>query len=188
MKDSRNGFYTLIFSTLVLMVTLFSCKENDVKKVNTVTKTDISPSQNATNLKVDYTENGKLVYTMISPEMRKFDQPEQKTEFPKGFNVVFYDSLGHQKGTARANYALSHDVTQIIELRGNVIIQNFKDKTKIETEKMFWNRATKQIYGDKAVRILTADRIFTAIGFKSNEDLTQRELLHPTGSWWVKDL
>jgi LPS export ABC transporter protein LptC len=120
--------------------------------------------------------------------MRKFDQPEQKTEFPKGFNVVFYDTLGHQKGTARANYALSHDVTQIIELRGNVIIQNFKDKTKIETEKMFWNRATKQIYGDKAVRILTADRIFTAIGFKSNEDLTQRELLHPTGSWWVKDL
>lgn len=188
MKESKYSLFIFIVFALGLMATLFSCKENDIKKVNTVTKIDTSPSQTAINMKVDYTENGKLVYTMISPEMRKFDQPEQKTEFPKGFNVVFYDSLGHQKGTARANYALSHDVTQIIELRGNVIIQNFKDNTRIETEQMFWNRATKQIYGDKAVRILTADRVFTAIGFKSNEDLTQRELLHPTGSWWVKDL
>src|ERR1035437_499474 len=163
MKKSKSGFNILIISILVLIATLYSCKENDIKKVNTVTKTDTSPSQTATNLKVDYTENGKLVYTMISPEMRKFDQPELKTEFPKGFNVVFYDSLGHQRGKARANYALSHDVTQIIELRGNVIIENYKDKTRIDTEKMYWNRATKQIYGDKAVRILTADRIFTAI-------------------------
>jgi LPS export ABC transporter protein LptC len=125
---------------------------------------------------------------MISPEKRKFEQPELKTEFPKGFNVVFYDSLGHQKGTARANYALSHDVTQIIELRGNVIIQNFKDKTRIDTEKMYWNRASKQIWGEKAVRIITADRVVTGIGFKANEDLTVHELLLPTGSWWVKDL
>jgi len=146
-----------------------------------------APVMAAQILKVDYTESGKLVYTLTSPETKKYDQPEVKTEFPKGFNVVFYDSLQMQRGTARANYGLSHDLTQILELKGNVIIVNYKDKTRIETEHLFWDRRNKTISGDLAVKITTADRVFTAIGFKSNEDLTQRELFHPTGSWWVKD-
>ena len=187
MKTNKKGIHILMILLVVIPAILVSCRENDIKQVNKITKIDSSPNQSAKVLKVDYTENGKLIYTMSSPEMRKWDLPEQKTEFPSGFNVVFFDSLQHQKGTARANYALSHDATQILELKGNVIIVNYKDKTRIETEHMFWDRRTKTIHGEKAVRIITSDRVFTAVGFKSNEDLTQRELLHPTGMFWVKD-
>jgi len=187
MKTINKGIFILVFQLVAIMAIFVSCRENDIRQVNKITKTENAPIMKAQVLKVDYTENGKLVYTMSSPEMKKYDQPEAKTEFPNGFNVVFFDSLQQQRGTARANYGLSHDATQILELKGNVVIVNYKDKTRIETEHMFWDRRNKTITGDLAVKITTADRVFTAIGFKSNEDLTQRELFHPTGEWWVKD-
>ncbi len=187
MKTNKKGNYILLIHLISMMVILISCRENDIKQVNKITKLDNSPSQAAQILKVDYTENGKLVYTMSSPEMKKFDLPEAKTEFPKGFTVIFYDSLQHQKGSARANYGLSHDVTQILELKGNVIIENNQDRTRIETEKMFWDRRSKTIYGDQAVRIMTPDKVMNAGGFKANEDLSKREILRPSGDFYVKE-
>jgi LPS export ABC transporter protein LptC len=187
MKTNNKGIFILMVHLVAIMATLVSCRENDIKQVNKITKIDNLPSQSAQVLKVDYTENGKLVYTMSSPEMKKFEQPEQKTEFPKGFNVVFYDSLQQQKGTARANYGLSHDVTQILELKGNVIIVNYISKTRIETEKMFWDRRTKTIYGDMAVRIITPEKVVNAGGFNASEDLSRYNILHPTGTFYVKE-
>ena len=187
MKKNRKAHYILFLSIVALTVTMLSCGENDIQQVNKITKSDTSASQTAKNLQVDYTENGKLVYTMASPQMKKFELPEQKTEFPKGFNVVFYDSLQHKKGTARANYAISHDATGILELLGNVIIVNNLAKTKIETEKMFWNRRTKSIYGDRAVRIITPEKVVKAGGFKASEDLSKYEIIHPTGTFYVKE-
>ena len=187
MKTRNRSIFILGVQWVAIMVLFISCQENDIKQVNKITKVENAPVMAAQILKVDYTENGKLVYTLTSPETKKYDQPEAKTEFPKGFNVVFYDSLQQQRGTARANYGLSHDNTQILELKGNVIIVNYHDKTRIETEHMFWDRINKKITGDLAVKIITADKVFTAIGFKSNEDLSQRELFHPTGEWYVKD-
>ena len=187
MKTKQRGIFILMVHLVVILTTFVSCHENDIKQVNKITKVDITPSMAAQGLKVDYTENGKLAYTMISPEMKKYDQPEAKSEFPKGFNVVFYDSLQQVRGTARANYGMSHDLTQILELKGNVIIVNYKDKTRIETEHMFWDRRNKTITGEQAVKIVTAEKVLTGIGFKANEDLTQKEILHPTALWWVKD-
>jgi len=187
MKTKNTNIFSLMLQWFAIVAIFVSCRENDIKQVNKITKDVNAPVMAAQILKVDYTENGKLVYTLTSPETKKYEVPEPKTEFPKGFNVVFYDSLQHQRGTARANYGLSHDLTQILELKGNVIIVNYKDKTRIETEHMFWDRRNKSITGEKAVKITTAEKVFTAIGFKSNEDLTQRELLHPTGEWYVKD-
>ena len=187
MKTNQNAHRILLVSIVALSIALFSCSENDIQQVNKITKADTSPSQSAKNLKVDYTENGKLVYTMSSPEMKKYDIPEQKTAFPKGFNVVFFDSLQHKKGTARANYAISHDVTGILELVGNVIIVNNQAKTKIETEKMFWDRRAKTIYGDRAVRIITPAKVVKAGGFKANEDLSKYDIIHPTGTFYVKE-
>ncbi|MDP4291023.1 MAG: LPS export ABC transporter periplasmic protein LptC [Bacteroidota bacterium] len=187
MMTNKNAHNIIIVAIVALVVTMFSCAENDIKQVNKITKIDTSPSQLAITLKVNYTENGKLVYTMQSPEMRKFDQPEQKTEFPKGFMAVFYDSLQHQKGNARANYALSHDATGIIELKGNVIIVNQEAKIRIETEKMFWDRNRKMVYGDVAVRVVTPEKIVNAGGFNASEDLSRYNIIHPAGTFYVKE-
>lgn len=187
MKAKMKSSYIFWIHLVVIMAIFISCKENDIKQVNKITKIDTSPSMSAQGLKVDYTENGKLVYTMISPLMNKFELPEQKTEFSKGFNVVFYDSVQHQKGTARANYGLSHDLTQIIELRGNVIIVNYQTKTRIETEKMFWDQRSKTLYGDVAVRIVTPEKVVNAGGFNASEDLSRYNILHPTGTFYVKE-
>jgi len=187
MKTIKNVHNLLFVSFVALIATLFTCCVNDIRQVNKITRVDNLPSQSAKNLKVDYTENGKLIYTMSSPEMRKFEQPQQLTEFPKGFNVVFFDSLQHLKGTARANYALSHDVTGILELKGNVIIVNNQAKTKIETEKMFWDRRLKTIYGDRAVRIITPEKVVNAGGFNASEDLSKYNIIHPTATFYVKE-
>lgn len=187
MKTHKNAHNILVVSIIAMIATLLSCKENDTKKIDRITKVDTTASLTAKNLLVNYTENGKLVYTMSSPEMKKFDAPEQKTLFSKGFDVVFYDTLQQKKGTARANYAVSHDASDILELLGNVIIVNNQTKTKIETEKMFWDRRAKTIYGDRAVRIITPIKVVKAGGFKANEDLSKYDIIHPTGTFYVKE-
>src|ERR1035437_1049615 len=93
MKTKKRGIFRLVLQLVSIVAIFVSCRENDVKQVNKITKVDNAPIMAAQILKVDYTENGKLVYTLTSPETKKFDVPELKTEFPRGFNVVFYDSL-----------------------------------------------------------------------------------------------
>ena len=187
MKTHKNAHNLLVISIIAMIAVLLSCKQNDTKKIDRITKVDTSASQFAKNLKVDYTENGKLVYTMSSPEMKKYVSPVQKTQFPKGFYVIFYDSLQNKKGYARANYALSHDDTKILELYGNVIIDNKIAKRRIETEKMFWDRTAKTIYGDRAVRVITPEKVVKAGGFKSTEDMSKYEIIHPTGTFYIKE-
>lgn len=187
MKTLLNAHNILVVTIIAMIAVLLSCKENDTKKIEQITKVDTSAVQTAKNLKVDYTENGKLVYTMTSPEMKKYIIPMPKTSFPKGFDVIFYDSLQHKKGSARANYAISHDDTEILELYGNVIIVNNIAKRRIETEKMFWDRRLKTIYGDRAVRVITPEKVVKAGGFKATEDMSKYEIIHPTGTFFVRE-
>jgi LPS export ABC transporter protein LptC len=165
---------------------LFSCK-NDVKEVAKVTKVDSLPAQSAQKIRVDYSENGKLVYTLSSPLIRKYIVPQEVTEFPKGFNLVFYDTLRNQKGTGRANYGISHDNTGIVELIGNVVMVNNQKKMRIETEKMIWNKNQKTVAGDKAVRVYLPDRMVYGTGFNATEDLSKWSLVHPGGTFLVNE-
>jgi len=187
MKTNKNAHNILLVCLFAMVVMLFSCRENDIKQVNKITKIDKSPSLAVQTLKQDYVENGKLVYTMSSPEMQKYDQPEQKTVFPHGFSAIFYDSVQHQKGTVRADFALQHDATGIVELKGNVIIVNYEAKTRIETEKMYWNQKLKTTWGDVAVRIITPEKVVNAGGFTATQDLSRYTILRPTGTFYVKE-
>lgn len=178
----------LLSISLLLMISamLFSCK-NDIKEVQRVTKVDSLPVQSAKNIRVDYSENGKLVYTLMSAEIRKFITPQEVTEFPKGFNLVFYDTLRKQKGTGRANYGISHDNTGITELTGNVIMVNNEKKMRIETEKMIWNKNQKTVAGDRAVRVYLPTRMVYGTGFNATEDLSKWSIVHPGGTFLVND-
>jgi LPS export ABC transporter protein LptC len=180
-----NSFLGIILFSLI-SVLLFSCK-NDIKEIAKVTKIDSLPAQSAQKIRVDYSENGKLVYTLVSPVIRKYIVPQEVTEFPKGFNLVFYDTLRHQKGTGRANYGISHDNTGIVELTGNVIMVNNQKKMRIETEKMIWNKNQKTVAGDRAVRVYLPDRMVYGTGFNATEDLSKWSLVHPGGTFLVND-
>jgi len=187
MKKLITLHHLLCISLLSLIsVLLFSCK-NDVKEVAKVTKVDSLPAQSAQKIRVDYSENGKLVYTLVSPIIKKFIVPQEVTEFPKGFNLIFYDTLRNQKGTGRANYGISHDNTGIVELIGNVVLVNNEKKMRIETEKMIWNKNQKTVAGDRAVRVYLPTRMVYGTGFNATEDLSKWSLVHPGGSFLVDE-
>ncbi len=172
---------------LLISVLLFSCK-NSIKEVARVTKVDSLPVQSAQKIRVDYSENGKLVYTLISPNVKKFINPQEVTEFPKGFNLVFFDTLRNVRGTGRANYGISHDNTGIVELIGKVILVNNQTKMRIETEKMIWNKNMRTVEGDRAVKVFLPDRMVYGTGFKASEDLSKWSLIHPGGTFLVNEL
>lgn len=96
--------------------------------------------------------------------------------FPQGIYVELFDSLFQVTGHVKADTAYHYEKTDLWRLIGNVFLEN-QEGTTCETSELFWNAKSppssiNTIYTDKFVKITTKDKIMTALGMKSNQDMT----------------
>ncbi len=107
--------------------------------------------------------------------------------FPKGIDLTFFDILGDTNAILTSNYAIFDKNTGIYTVRGNVVIIGIKEYKKINTEELFWNPTTKQVYTEKFVRIETKEEILTGNGLTASQDFKTYRITKPTGIFSVKE-
>jgi LPS export ABC transporter protein LptC len=184
----ESSVFPLLFRTLLSSFFLFliTACGNDFETVNAITMKKTGPSMSAKNIEVLFSNSGRIEAKLTSVLLDKYDGQNPYLEFPHGFNVIIYDSVGRVESTITGNYGKQNEISRIMEAKGNVIVRNEMKNQQINTEKLIWDENRRLIFSDVKVKVTTADKILYADGLKANESFTWYEFENPRGQMTVK--
>lgn len=126
---------------------LFSC-EGNFKDVQKLQFSEFTPSGEADDFNLKYTDSGRITSVLVSPKMLDYATARYPfTEFPKGINVTLYDK-NQKKTYVRSNYAVTFKNTDLIDLQGDVQIWN-DDGSRLETEQLYFDQKNEWFFTEK---------------------------------------
>ncbi|MCK5815444.1 MAG: LPS export ABC transporter periplasmic protein LptC [Flavobacteriaceae bacterium] len=156
-----------------ITVMLFSCT-NDLEKVRDFLADKNLPIGVAKNVYNIHTDSGRVDMRFTAPLLFDFSNRKAHpySEFPEGVRVVSFEN-SKDSLVIIGDYAISYSKTSISEIKGNVEIENFKERKKLLTEQLFWDQRIKYFYTEKPFILYTDTDTIRGTGFDANEDLSQ---------------
>lgn len=180
MKVNRKKSH-IIFNTVIAfaMAVFFSCK-NDFNDVQQVGVLQNEPIGVADTINLKYTDSFQLRANLLSPKMLDYSNRDfMFSEFPKGIELIIYDNDGN-KSKIFADYAIVYNETDLIDLRGNVILATHK-KDSLFTSQMYFDEKKEWIFTNEAVRLVSEGNDVNGIGFDSDRNFEEYEMLGAAG-------
>ena len=172
-------------SLLFVVILIMSSCENDIAVVNSLTVDENTPIESSYDVDMNYTDSGRSVMVMHSPEVNRYPTEGEYLEMPKGMNMVFYDTLGKQKSNLKSEYAINYVDKKIMEARKNVVATNAKGD-KLYTELLTWDQKKKQIYTNVPVRVIQEGKTLFGDGLVADETFTDYEIINPHGEFDIE--
>jgi LPS export ABC transporter protein LptC len=158
------------------MVMLFSC-ENPITVVQDIAQTDTLPALSAFNLEFTRTSDSKKQVILRSPQMDRFnDKKNPYSEFPQGFEITFYDSLGVESSYIKANYGIDFKNKNLLEARNDVVVKNLAKGEQLNSENLVWDRSKKIIYTNSFVKITSPDKVIFGDSLWATEDFSKHRI------------
>ena len=147
---------------------MFSCKDN-FKEVQKSTFSEFTPSGEADDINIKYTDSGRIKSILVSPKMCDYATVEFPfTEFPKGIKVTMYDEKGN-KTFITANYLVTFKKTDLIDLQGKVRITNEAGQL-FETEQLYFDQKNEWFYTEKRYKFTDAKGVSYGEGVDFSKD------------------
>lgn len=153
--NKSSFIFILLLSTLIL-----SCESNfkDIQKIHD--KAPFYPAGIAENMHGQYVDSGKVKAILVSDKMLDFSTVQYKfIEFPEGLHLTFFDN-NNNKNTVVADYAISYTATELIDLRGNVVITTHDNK-KLESDQLYFDQKRDWFYTNGKYKASTDKDNFT---------------------------
>jgi LPS export ABC transporter protein LptC len=165
---------------LILLGTmLFSC-ENDLSAIKALKVDENTPISTTYNMTMVYTDSGKLMMKMESPEVNQYLNDDDYLEMPKGINLIFYDSTKQVRSSLKADYAINYTKTKIMEAQNNVVAVNAQGQ-QLYTERLIWDQNKHLIYTNNKVRVVTEGKILFGDGLEADETFEKWVITNPSG-------
>tara|TARA_R110001583_G_scaffold145096_1_gene297082 strand:+ start:20016 stop:20576 length:561 start_codon:yes stop_codon:yes gene_type:complete len=163
---------------VVTIAMLFSCK-NDAKEVHDFLADKNLPIGEAYDINHKHTDSGRINIKMKAPVMLDFGNrtAHPYSEFPKGIKITSIEKNGDSI-TIEGDYAKSYKKTEISEIKNNVVINNYAQKNKLETEQIYWDQKAHYYFTEEKFTFYTLTDTIKGVGFEASEDLK---------NWWVKN-
>jgi len=161
--------------TFLFVTMLFSCT-NDSKEVRDFLAEKNLPIAVAKDAHHVYKDSGRITSRLITPLLNDFSNRKNHPykEFPAGLKIVNFENNGQDSITIMGDYALSYVKTSISEIKGNVVVINHAEKSKLETSQLFWDQKNKYFFSEKSFVLTDPTDTVRGIGFESKEDLSKR--------------
>ncbi len=177
-KNSINIYYNIAAICLVAM--FFSCT-NTKKEVRDFLADKNLPVGSAENIFHIKKDSGKITSKTKAALFYDFSNRKEHpyTEFPKGIEIISISKSRVDSTTITGNYALSYSKTNISEIKGNVVIINHTEQTKLETNQLFWDQEEGYFFTEDGFRLTTPRGVINGFGFESRDDLSK---------WIAKDI
>lgn len=157
---------------VVLTVVLFSCSNNtqEVRDFLASKNLPIGVAKDAFHV---YKDSGRITSKLITPLLHDFSNRKKHpyNEFPEGIKIVNFE--GKDSVTITGNYALTYSKTAVSEIKGNVVVLNHTEKSRLETEQLFWDQNTQYFFSEKAFVLSTLKDTIYGIGFECKENLSK---------------
>ncbi|OYX86067.1 MAG: LPS export ABC transporter periplasmic protein LptC [Flavobacteriales bacterium 32-34-25] len=129
-------------------VTLFFGCESNFKKVQQINFAEFTPTGDADNVNLKYTDSGFIKAVLVSSKMLDYAAVDFPfSEFPKGINVTLYDKNAKETHVT-SNYAITYKQTNIIDLQGKVKIVS-QDGQMLETEQLYYDQKNEWFFTEK---------------------------------------
>ena len=100
-------------------------------------------------------------------------------EFPEAIEVILFDKNKNQTKIV-AEYAISYSNTDLIDLRGNVIVSNHLLDSLL-TEQLYYDRSEEWLFTNFDFRYKSIDKDIYGTGFNSDKTFEKIQFLKVNG-------
>ncbi|WP_298782418.1 LPS export ABC transporter periplasmic protein LptC [uncultured Polaribacter sp.] len=168
--------------TVLLTVMLFSCN-TDTQKVRDFLADKNLPIGKAKDANHVYKDSGRITSKLLAPIMLDFSNRKSHpyTEFTDGIKIINFENKGLDSTTIIGDYCITYSKTSMSEIRGNVVVINHTENSKLETQQLFWDQKTKYFVSEKAFKLTKENDTIFGVGFESKEDLSKHLAKKTTG-------
>lgn len=148
------------------------------------------PMQTVDDMFAVQTKNGIVVMRIEADKMLRYENDTTTMEFfPEGFAVYSYTDEGLLETILLSDQArhLTFKGTDGEEWQafGNVSVQNIIKRETMETDTIYWDQRTHQIYTDCYIRMYSPDGFMQGYGMRS-DDKARNAIIHkPFNSYSV---
>ncbi|OZV69287.1 LPS export ABC transporter periplasmic protein LptC [Winogradskyella aurantia] len=187
---NKNYSYKLKSIVTALVVTLFFSCKNDFEKVQQVGILQNQPIGEAENIDLKYTElekdTVKLLANLLSPKMFDYSNRSFRfSEFPDGIILKIYDEQNN-KTTITSNYAIYYSDTDIIDLRGNVVIATHQRDT-LFTEQLYYNEKLEWVFTNEPFYYKQTTGFTRGNGFDADKDFKNFQMLEMDADFEIEN-
>jgi len=170
---------------LILGTVFFSCNKR-LDKLQQSSKLSYLPTSVAENINTKHTDSGRLTSNLVSPKMINYSNRSfPYYEFPDGVDLTIYDTQ-NQKSLVVANSAVVYNNTNLIDLRGDVVLTNSSNDT-LFTDQLYYDQKKEWLFTDFPVKFRTKDYLTNGNGFDANQDFTNAQVLEVTGRIYIEE-
>ena len=166
--EQINKFIYWAFA-LIILLGLNSCEEDSTP----VEDKEVyeGPVRIGRQIDMLYTESEQKKSIIKAPLLEEFKNGDRK--FPEGINIIFYDDKGEISNTLVANYAFFDKKENRWLATGDVEIVSVKTEEQLNTEKLYWEPESGEIYNDVFVTIKSQNSVSYGTGLKTNQEFTE---------------
>ena len=178
---------TIAMLAIVVLFMLLSCS-NDKKNVGSPIEEPDSISYLSTyGVTTLISDSGRISYKIEAEEWHIYEKRNPKYwAFEKGAYLEKYDDSLRIEATIKSDTAYFFSDMKLWKLIGNVNIRNQKNE-RFFTDLLYWDQEKGDNYSDKYIKIEQEDQVTTGIGFRSNQALTNWEILSTEGIYTIED-
>ncbi len=170
----------VVFSTAMFFL---SC-DYTYQRVGEEAQRQVYPQGVAEDFVLTYTESAKelstedgdttrVVAILTSPRSEDYENLEFGYRiFPNGLEVTFFDEE-NKKSIMKADYGIIYSVTNLIDLRGNVVIET-EDGKKLQAPQLYWDRNEDWIFTEETFKFTNPEdgTIMDGEGMDFNRDFS----------------
>ena len=159
---------------IVCSIAMFFSCANSTQEVRDFLAEKNLPIGKAKNAYHVYKDSGQITSKLITPTLLDFTNRKKHpyNEFPDGVKIINFENNGKDSVTVLGDYAISYNNTSVSEIKGNVVVINHTQKSRLETDQLFWDQKAKYFFTESPFKLTTLKDTIFGSGFESNEDLT----------------
>ncbi|MGB5646991.1 LPS export ABC transporter periplasmic protein LptC [Muriicola sp.] len=187
-----------IAMVLTVAIFFYSCQDT-YQRVGDEKKIEVYPQGVAQDFELTYTEtteelesedegNSRVIAILKSPLSEDYDNMLFKYRtFPNGLEVEYFDA-DNKKSTIKADFGIIYSQTDIIDLRGNVVIETHDGK-KLETPQLYWDRNEEWIFTQEKFKYTNPEEgsIMDGEGMDFNRDFSILKAHKTNGLMTIKE-
>lgn len=178
---------TIALPAIVVLFFLLSCGNEKKNVESRIEEPDSIPYLSTYGVTTLISDSGRISYKIEAEEWHIYEKRRPKYwAFEKGAYLEKYDDSLRVEATIKSDTAYFFSEKKLWKLIGNVDIKNQKGE-KFFTDLLYWNQEDGSIYSDKYIKIEQQEQITTGIGFRSNQELTNWEILSTEGIYTINN-
>ena len=160
----------MYFLRFFIFIFLLSCEDN-FQEIQNINSKNILPIGITENLKLIYTDSAKVKAILYSDLNKDFtNQSFPYSEFPDGVKITFYDNDLNET-IVTSDYAITYNKTNIVNLIGNVVINNF-DGSELKTKQLYWDPEQEWLFTEEKFSFKNIDYDIVASRLDANRSFT----------------